>query len=332
LNALEAAWGSRRHPLTFVLLPLSGLFCLVSALRRRLYRWGLLKQARVEVPVIIVGNLTVGGTGKTPLVIWLVTTLRSLGYTPGIVTRGYGGDATTWPVEVNEHSLASEVGDEALLLKRRAACPVYAAPRRIDAARRLLSEQVCDVIVCDDGLQHYALKRDLEIVVVDGIRRFGNGYCLPAGPLRELPARLAEVDLVIVNGEARDDEFAMQVAGDTAQALDGKQPPRPLADFTHQPIHAVAGIGRPERFFSMLEATGLRLHRHPFPDHHAFHAEDLQPFLGETVLMTEKDAVKCEAFADHRHWYVPAEARVDRGFEEQLKVLMKRLRNGQKTA
>ncbi|MET0026526.1 MAG: tetraacyldisaccharide 4'-kinase [Candidatus Thiodiazotropha sp.] len=332
MNVFEAAWDDRRSLLPILLLPLSGLFCLVSFLRRRLYRWGLLKRERVEVPVIIVGNLSVGGTGKTPLVIWLVRTLRSMGFTPGIITRGYGGQSESWPVEVTAQSSAEEVGDEAVLLKRQSDCPVYAAPRRIEAARQLLSEQNCDVIVSDDGLQHYALHRDLEIVVIDGYRRFGNGYCLPAGPLRELPSRLKQVDLVIVNGDAGPDEFAMQVAGDMACALDGRQAPKSLVDFASEPVHAVAGIGRPERFFAMLEAAGLQLHRHPFPDHHAYREADLQPFAGETVLMTEKDAVKCESFANERYWYVPAEARVDPGFEKQLKLLMRRLRNGQKTA
>ncbi len=332
MNVLEAAWEGRPGLLPIVLLPLSGLFCFVSALRRRFYRWGLLKQERVEVPVIIVGNLTVGGTGKTPLVIWLVRTLRGMGFTPGIITRGYGGQSESWPVEVTGGSRAEVAGDEAIVLKRHSGCPVYAAPRRIQAARQLLAEQACDVIVCDDGLQHYALHRDLEIVVIDGHRRFGNGFCLPAGPLRELPSRLKSADLVIVNGEAAEDEFAMWVGGDTAHSLDGRQGPRSLTDFANEPVHAVAGIGRPERFFAMLEAVGLKLQRHPFPDHHAFREADLQPFAGETVLMTEKDAVKCEAFADQHHWYVPAEAQVDPGFEKKLKLLMKRLRDGQKTA
>ncbi|MET0065243.1 MAG: tetraacyldisaccharide 4'-kinase [Candidatus Thiodiazotropha sp.] len=331
MNAIEASW-DRRQALNYLLLPLSGLFCLVSLMRRVGYRWGLLQTVRVGVPVIIVGNLSVGGTGKTPLVVWLVQRLRALGYSPGIITRGYGGQAESWPIEVTDESRAGEVGDEAILLKRQAGCPVYAAPRRVEAARQLLEEHSCDLIVSDDGLQHYALGRDIEIVVIDGYRRFGNGYCLPAGPLRELPSRLAGVDLVIVNGEAQAGEFGMRVGGETARALDRRQASRPLSDFQGETVHAVAGIGRPERFFSMLEAAGLKLQRHPFPDHHDFRREDLQPFSGETVLMTEKDAVKCEAFADSRCWYVPANAQVDAGVEEQLKLLMKRLRNGQKTA
>jgi tetraacyldisaccharide 4'-kinase len=224
------------------------------------------------------------------------------------------------------------VGDEAVLLKRRCGCPVYAGPQRVESAERLLLEHPCDIIISDDGLQHYALSRDLEIVVVDGSRRFGNGYCLPAGPLRERPKRLKRSDMVIVNGEAAADEFGMRVLGTQAMAFHGTLSSKPLNAFVDEELHAIAGIGYPERFFSMLEAAGLQLSRHPFPDHYDFHEEDLEPFIGKTVLMTEKDAVKCESFAHLDHWYVPAEAIVNPEFETQLEVQINRLRNGQKTA
>ena len=331
MNPIEASW-SGRHALTFLLLPLTGAFCAVTAIRRWFYRLGWLRTQSLDVPVIIVGNITVGGTGKTPMVVWLANKLLQQGYRPGIITRGYGGHSEEWPCEVTLESSARQVGDEAVLLKRRTRCPVYAGPDRPATARRLLSQHTCDLIISDDGLQHYALERDLEIVVIDGKRRFGNGYCLPAGPLRESPERLTRADLVIVNGDAASGEYLMEVTGEQALALDGRRAPKMLADFSGATLHAVAGIGHPERFFGMLEAAGLKLERHPFPDHHDFCAADLAPFVSQTVLMTEKDAVKCEPFAHPDHWYVPAAATVDPGFEKQLMVLIKRLEDGQKTA
>ncbi|MEW8505155.1 MAG: tetraacyldisaccharide 4'-kinase [Candidatus Thiodiazotropha sp.] len=331
MNAVEASW-SGWSGLTLLLLPLSGIFCLVSAIRRLLFRIGLLRVASLDVPVIVVGNISVGGTGKTPLVIWLVDKMRQLGFKPGIVTRGYGGDSPQWPREVKTDTLASEVGDEALLLRRRTGCPVYAGPDRSAVAQRLLAEHQCDLIISDDGLQHYALARDLEIAVIDGVRRFGNGLCLPAGPLRERRRRLSEADLVIVNGKANEDQHSMRLKAVEAVALDGRGEARALNTFTADAIQAIAGIGHPERFFKMLEGMGLSLQRHPFPDHHAFTADDLQAFSNQTVLMTEKDAVKCELFAQPEHWYVPATVEVDPGFDNALVALTKRFRDGQKTA
>jgi tetraacyldisaccharide 4'-kinase len=317
--------------LSVFLLPLTGLFCAVTALRRLLYRIGWLRTHTLGVPVIIVGNITVGGTGKTPMVVWLAEKLSEQGYRPGIITRGYGGQSKQWPCEVKEQSSAKQVGDEAILLKRRTHCPVYAGPDRPLTAKRLLSEHPCNLIISDDGLQHYALDRNLEIVVIDGARRFGNGYCLPAGPLRESPKRLPQMDLVIINGQAGPGEYQMCVKGEVAVALKGGEV-KALTSFVGASLHAIAGIGRPERFFAMLEAAGLKLKRHPFPDHHRYCADDLKPFASQTVLMTEKDGVKCELFAQPDHWYVPATAIVDPGFEKQLMVMIKRLTDGQKTA
>ncbi|MGD8913691.1 MAG: tetraacyldisaccharide 4'-kinase [Candidatus Thiodiazotropha sp.] len=331
MNAIQASWRGWSG-LTLLLLPLSGIFCLVSAIRRQLFRFGLLNAVSLDVPVIVVGNITVGGTGKTPLVIWLADKLQQWGFNPGIVTRGYGGGSEQWPSEVRQDTPASLVGDEAVLLRRRTGCPVYAGPDRPAAAQQLLSNHRCDLIISDDGLQHYALSRDLEIAVVDGERRFGNGLCLPAGPLRERPGRLNETDLVIVNGTAKTDEYGMRLKASQAVALDGRGESKALSGFSADRVHALAGIGHPERFFNMLEGLGLRLERHPFPDHHAFTADDLQPFSNQTVLMTEKDAVKCELIAQPSHWYVPAMAEVDKLFEEALMTLIKRLNDGQKTA
>jgi tetraacyldisaccharide 4'-kinase len=308
------------------------MFCLLSAMRRILYRIGLLRVVVLDVPVIVVGNITVGGTGKTPLVIWLAERLRQWGFKPGIVTRGYGGKARQWPCEVTRESLAKEVGDEALLLRRRTGCPVYAGADRPAAAQRLLAAHQCDLIISDDGMQHYALARDLEIAVIDGARRFGNGLCLPAGPMRETRKRLASTDLVIVNGEAGTQEHAMQLKLTDAFALDARGESRALSDFMGQQVDAIAGIGYPDRFFEMLQGAGLDVERHPFPDHHPFSAGDLLPFSKRTVLMTEKDAVKCERFAQPGYWYVPALAVVGEDFESALFALIKRLGDGQKTA
>ncbi|MES9992216.1 MAG: tetraacyldisaccharide 4'-kinase [Candidatus Thiodiazotropha sp.] len=330
MNIIEASW-SGWSGLTLLLLPLSGIFCLLSAIRRFLFRLGLLRVVSLDVPVIVVGNITVGGTGKTPLVIWLVEKLRRLGFKPGIITRGYGGNSQQWPREVRTDTLASEVGDEAVLLSRRTGCPVYAGPDRAAVAQHLLADHDCDLILSDDGLQHYAMARDLEIAVIDGARRFGNGLCLPAGPLRETRGRLNEVDLVITNGSKSQNHYGMRLTTSDAVAVDGRGESRALNSFSSGPVHAVAGIGHPQRFFKMLEGVGLTLIQHPFPDHHAFTAEDLHAISDETVLMTEKDAVKCELFAQPGHWYVPAVAEVDPGFEHALEALMKRFDSGQKT-
>ena len=214
------------------------------------------------------------------------------------------------------------------MLRRRTGCPVYAGPDRVSTGRRLLSEQPCDILICDDGLQHYALQRDLELLVIDGERRFGNGLCLPAGPLRETTKRLHSVDLLIANGPARTGEYAMRVSGEQALAVNGSQPGRPLHSFSGKAVEAIAGIGNPERFFRLLESVGVKITRHPFPDHHPFRAEDLRPFSGRTVLMTEKDAVKCAAFAGDDVWYVPADAHFDNSFIQRLELLIDRLIHG----
>lgn len=323
----ERRWYGERPPAW--LLPLAYLYQAVSVARRRLYRAGRLASGHLPVPVVVVGNISVGGVGKTPLTIWLVEALRAAGYRPGVVSRGYGGRAGRWPQRVGPDSDAALVGDEPLLIARRAACPVAVAPRRAEAAALLLGE--CDVLVADDGLQHYALARDVEIAVVDGLRRHGNGACLPAGPLREPVSRLAEVDLVVCNGgKAQPGEYAMALLGDAAVNLaDGRR--RPLAEFS-EPVHALAGIGHPQRFFAHLRQAGLALDERPLPDHHAFTQADLEFGDGLPVLMTEKDAVKCTALADARHWAVPVRARLDPAFGPRLLQLLQENYRGRETA
>jgi len=325
MRGLERFW-YRRSAVHAVLLPLSVLFAAVVALRRALFRAGLFRTRRLPVPVIVVGNLTVGGSGKTPLVLWLTGLLRAQGHRPGIVSRGYGGTAHG-PRAVVPGDEPSIVGDEPALLAGRAGVPVWIGADRPAAAAALLATHPdCDCIVSDDGLQHYALARDLEIVVVDGVRGFGNGWPLPAGPLREPLSRLAGVHAVVVNGAGTPEglpagAFRMRLEGRVLHNL--REPARtlPASALAGKPVHAVAGIGDPARFFRHLEALGLVVTTHPFPDHHAYTPADLELPGGDAIVMTEKDAVKCTAFATERCWVLPVEARVDDALAEHVRSL-----------
>lgn len=310
------------HPLSTLLAPVGWLFGLVVTARRYTYRAGLLRCEKLPVPIIVVGNITVGGTGKTPLVIWLVNCLQQAGYRPGVASRGYGGAATQWPQAVNENSDPYLVGDEPVLIARRTLCPVVVGPGRVLAAKMLLAEHDCDVIVCDDGLQHYSLDRDIEIVVVDAERRLGNGRCLPAGPLRERASRLQAVDMVVINGGNKDHECNMQLVGERANQLRDPGVSRELRHWGGKTVHGVAGIGNPHRFFAHLRACGHVVVEHAFPDHHNFRATDLQFGDELPVMMTEKDAVKCRAFAQSSHWYVPVEASLNMQGEYRLQQLL----------
>ena len=260
--------------------------------------------------VIVVGNLSVGGTGKTPIVIWLVARLRALGFVPGIVTRGFGGSATAAQL-IDAAQDPGIAGDEPLVLARRSGVRV-AVGRDRPAAARLLIDAGCDLIVSDDGLQHYKLARDCEIVVIDGARRFGNGWPLPAGPLREPPARLAEVDAIVVNGGriAEPGAISMRLAARDAVALGGGGT-RALSSFAGNAVHAVAGIGNPQRFFDMLRAQGIDVIPHALDDHARITAADISFADLKPVLMTEKDAVIWQELADNRHWYIPVDAVFD---------------------
>lgn len=304
--------------LGIILLPFAYVFYDIVRLRRFFYRKGWANSYRLPVPVVVVGNLTVGGTGKTPLVVWLAQTLANAGYKPGIICRGYGGRSETWPRIVNETSNAYEIGDEPLLIFRQTQLPVVAGPNRVESGKKLLSKFDCNIIISDDGLQHYKLQRDLEIVVIDGERRFGNGYLLPAGPLREPLSRLQEVDFIVVNGENHGaGEIPMQLAGKKAVNLSTGEI-KPLWTFKGGECHAIAAIGNPGRFFSALKKQGLTCQNHAFSDHYAFVKADIDFGDTKAVLMTEKDAVKCFDFADERHWYVPAEAELAAGFAGKL--------------
>ncbi len=308
---LNRVWYERPAP-PWWLIPLSLVYGAVSGSRQFLYAKRLRRATRLRRPVIVVGNLTVGGTGKTPLVCWLAARLAERGFAPGIVTRGYGGSSRAVR-RVQASDDPAVMGDEPILLARRTGLPV-AAGRDRPAAAQLLLDLGCDVVLSDDGLQHYALARDCEIVVIDGDRRFGNGWLLPAGPLREKRARLGAVDIIVVNGGRAllDGALSMRLEAKSAMALIGGRT-RPLPAFAGLEVHAVAGIGHPERFFNMLRAHGIEVIGHALPDHARLTPEDVNFPDSKPVLMTEKDAVKCRHAADERHWYVPVSAYFEDG-------------------
>jgi tetraacyldisaccharide 4'-kinase len=303
---LNRIWYDRPAP-PWWLIPLSLAYGAVSGSRQFLYAKRVRRSIRLSCPVVVVGNLTVGGTGKTPLVCWLAGRLAERGYRPGIVTRGYGGSMRGVRL-VKASDDPAVVGDEPILLAHRTGMPV-AVGRDRPAAARLLVALGCDVVVSDDGLQHYALARDCEIVVIDGDRRFGNGWLLPAGPLREKRSRLDSADVVVVNGGRAllDGAFSMRLEARSAIGLTGERT-RPLPAFAGLEVHAVAGIGHPERFFNMLRAHGIEVIGHALPDHARLTPADVDFPDSKPVLMTEKDAVKCRHAADERHWYVPVSA------------------------
>lgn len=293
---------------------LSLLFGGAVALRGWLYRRGLLRTHRLRVPVIVVGNLVAGGSGKTPLTIALARGLVAQGWRPGIVSRGYGRQSQD-PVRATAGVPPELCGDEPLLIARQTGLPVFVDSDRVAAARRLVAEG-CNLIIADDGLQHRRLGRDIEIEVIDGERRHGNGRLMPAGPLREPAGR--RVDLRVANGGvAREDEWPMRLVLGDAEPLDGG-PSRPLATFAGAPVHAVAGIGHPGRFFDALRERGLSPIEHPFPDHHPFVRDDLRFTPAHPLLMTEKDAVKCVDFPLPQAWAVPVRAELPAGFFAQL--------------
>lgn len=315
-NILVAHWYNPK-PWGWLLWPASLLFSYIVKLRKYLYTQNFFKTYVATVPVIIVGNITVGGTGKTPLVIYLVQLLQQLGFKPGVLTRGYKGELQVATL-VAADSDPKLVGDEAILLAQRCNCPVMLAKRRVAGAKALEKYGV-NIIICDDGLQHYALGRNIEIAVVDAQRRFGNGFSLPMGPLRELPARLNSVDLTIMSGGD------MQLISENAYALKNPLYNVSLHNFKDQTVHAIAGIGNPAKFFEQLRGKGINVITHAFPDHHNFVAADLSFFDELPVLMTEKDAVKCRYFANDKHWVVAANALLEPHVKDALCNLIKEL-------
>jgi tetraacyldisaccharide 4'-kinase len=313
VHPIESLW-YKRSAWHVLLLPLAAVFFAAVTLRRALYRHGLLQSHRMAVPVIVVGNITVGGTGKTPLVLWLARFLQVHGFEPGIVSRGYGAN-TQIPRPVLLDSTPEEVGDEPLLLAARSGCPIWVGRDRVAAARALLADNPeLNIVISDDGLQHYRLMRDLEICLLDGDRGVGNGWPMPAGPLREGVARLREVHAVVANGRLHDaipgaeNACTMSLEGTLLRNVVHPSRTTEARQFINVPVHGVAGIGNPARFFRHLESLGLTVISHPFPDHHVFRREDLAFPDDAPILMTEKDAVKCRQFASQRCWVLAVDA------------------------
>lgn len=318
------------------LLPLSWLFFSLVWLRLFFYRVGWLKSHALPVPVVVVGNLTVGGSGKTPCVLWLTESLRELGWRPGIISRGYGG-AGEAVQSVTSESDASLVGDEPLLLARRSRLPVFVGRDRVATAQALLqSHPECNVIISDDGLQHYRLRRDAEIVIFDG-RGSGNSKLLPAGPLREPLSRLATVTAVVWNScdglpsktaaKFRIPQFSMRLLGRRFQALNDASRFCSPENFQGKEVHAIAGIGDPSRFFAQLDVLDIRFQAHPFPDHFSYGAHDLAFARNGVILMTEKDAVKCRHLVLGEAWVLPVDAQIDAGADGKslLEMILEKL-------
>lgn len=314
---------SGESPLWRLLLPLSWLYGLVSGAIRLAYRLGLKKAWRAPVPVVVVGNLTAGGNGKTPVVIWLVEQLQQRGLRVGVVSRGYGGKAAQYPLLLNAQTTPAEAGDEPVLIAQRTGAPVAVSPVRRDAVEAILAQHPVQLIITDDGLQHYRLARDKEIVVIDGVRRFGNGWWLPAGPMRERASRLKTVDAVITNGGvAKTGEIPMRLRPGLATNLRSGER-RAVSELSN--VVAMAGIGHPPRFFATLAECGVTPQQTvPLADHQALTRTDVQALVkpGQTLVMTEKDAVKCRSFAQDNWWYLPVDAMLE---GEQVEKLLQEL-------
>ena len=320
---LESIW-YQGAPGKQLLYPLEMLYRSLAWLDR-----GLKKRQTINhsLPVIVVGNISVGGTGKTPLVVFLSELLKKMGYSPGIITRGYGGKSAQWPTLVEANTNPMDSGDEPVLIAQRTAVPIVAGPNRNDDISMLLEKYEVDVVISDDGLQHYRLARDIEIVVVDQVRGLGNKRCLPAGPLREPAERLNDCDFVVINELVPTAEYSMQLQAQQVCRLnyDFQQP---LSSWKGLSVHAVTGIGNPSRFFQLLSSFGLNVIEHRFPDHYQFVESDIIFNEALPVVMTEKDAVKCRAFAADQHWYVPVSARLSERFSQDLLARLKTVTNG----
>lgn len=311
----------KKSIISYLLLPFSFIFIIVISLRRFYYQVLAQKfktQEIIPVPVIIIGNITVGGTGKTPLVIHLVEFFKSRGYKPGVISRGYGGESKKYSLLVTSKSKVKEVGDEALLISRRTQCPVVVGPKKVESAKMLYSNNNCNIIISDDGLQHYALQRNIEIAVVDKDDDFGNKFCLPAGPLREPLRRLKQVDFVVNNNS----EYNMFLEPVIFYNIKNQACTKAIDEFKNQTVHAVAGIGKPEKFFQTLSKLGIKVIEHQFPDHYLFKAADflfIKNSRSEIVIMTEKDAIKCDTIIDSDNcWCLKIIVRLSGEFEDKL--------------
>ena len=347
----EKIWHSK-NVFSLLLLPLSWLYIFFIQLRSLLYDIGVFPSTRINVPVIIVGNIVIGGSGKTPLVIWLSKYFKEKGLTPGIISRGYGGIYKTETEFVKPTSDPLLVGDEPVLIARNTDCSVIVAKKRAKAANELVEKHGCDIIISDDGIQHYSLVRDIEIVVIDGNYPFGNCYCLPAGPCREPKSKpffnadfivnsykghseisdsilLEQLQLTYKNAGLRyQPKTIMRYIYEELMSVETSSKTLALSDLQGQTVHAVAGIHNPSYFFSYLRQKKLDLIIHQFPDHHVFTEEDIKFNDDLSVVMTEKDAVKCLKFSDSRHWYLPVKAKLNESFINAIDNFMKRILHG----
>jgi len=323
IKYIQYSWYNKSK-LTLFLKPFSWLFCSVVFIRKTLYRFKIIKSYQLSVPVIIVGNITVGGNGKTPTVIWLAEKLKQSGYRPGIISRGYGGLAKKWPQQVRSDSDPLIVGDEAIVISSRTGCPMAVGPDRVEAGNALIKHSNCDIIISDDGMQHYRLKRNIEIAVVSVNTRFGNELCLPAGPLREPIKRLDSVDFVIANGKLNSSdkaEYNMEYNGDELYSLSDNNHRIKLSDYENKEVHAIAAIADPERFFKSLTKLNINIVEHAFIDHYVFAQTDLIFNDDLPIIMTEKDAVKCRRLNLDNCWYLPITCEISNSLE--LSILNK---------
>jgi len=299
-NLIERHWYQKKLTwLTILLKPFSYLFFIIILVRRYFYKIKLFKTHSLSAPVIVVGNISVGGTGKTPFIIWLAAYLQQRGFSPGIISRGVGGKKNHIANFVDINSDFNNVGDEAILLARRTNCPVVISTDRVSAGQQLLAKNNCNIIISDDGLQHYKLARNIEIALIDATREFGNQCLIPGGPLREPISRLREVNLILRNG------IDFNLVGEQFISLVNQQKKVSLDFFKNKKVHAIAAIGNPQRFFAYLMQMGIEIIPHIFPDHYLFQREDIFFVDDLPIIMTEKDAVKCEKFANEKHWYLP---------------------------
>lgn len=326
-DRLLISW-QKPNALTWLLWPLSLVYRFVFFLRKKLYAFSIIPSYKAPVPVIVVGNLTVGGTGKTPLVIHLVELLRSLGYTPGVISRGYSGQASNYPLTVTPMTDVRECGDEPALIVRRTKVNMVVGPNRQESIESLLNNKAIDIIISDDGLQHLALQRDIELCLLDATSPLTNKHLLPAGPYRESLARLSTVDLIVqhtqqsikplsVANESLKQAFSMQL--EPAEPIPVTQSNLKLTVLDRtQRVHAVAGIGNPQRFFTTCKHAGFNIDEHEFPDHYQFSSQDFVFNDQCSILMTEKDAVKCDEFTDLDLWFLPVDAVLSDGFSGAL--------------
>ncbi len=309
---------------SIIFYPFSLVYQSLAWARRLCFQFHIFKTHKFDIPIIVIGNITAGGTGKTPLVIWLANYCLNQGLRVGIVARGYKGKAHNWPQQVRPDSDPISVGDEAILLASRTKCPVCVSPNRVEAVNALIKHHECDLIISDDGMQHYFMERDFEIAVIDGVRRFGNRQFIPAGPLREPLSRLNEVDLLVVNGESKFKELTYKQLEVEVISLCGRYIKK-LSDFKGRQVIAIAGVGNPRTFFDTLLKNNLIVEEHAFPDHHSFKNDDLSFHNKAPILMTEKDAVKCKRFfKDKEAWVVVQNIQPDDNFIHRINTFLEK--------